>query len=270
MDPATLVGIGLAMGLFGGMLGIGGSLIMIPAMVFFYGENQHLYQSASMICNFCVAIASLLAHHKADALVPAVLWRMIPLAVLGILAGVALSNISFFSGRNSYLLARLFGGYLAAVAVYNALRLFRPPMPSINGSDPRAYQTPLLKIFSAGIGLITGLAAGLLGIGAGSVATPMQQFFLRLPLKRAMSNSASVIVGIAWIGAVYKTVTLPSHGIAMSESLIIAAYIIPTALIGGFLGGHLMHLMPRQIVRGFFIAVCVAGAWKLLTVAPAG
>jgi uncharacterized membrane protein YfcA len=48
--------------------------------------------------------------------------------------------------------------------------------------------------------MLTGGAAGLLGSGAGSVATPMQQFFLRMPLKRAMSNSASVIVGIAWIG----------------------------------------------------------------------
>lgn len=269
MDAVILIGIGLVMGLFGGMLGIGGSLIMIPAMVFFYDENQHLYQSSAMICNFCVAIASLLAHRKANTLVPAVLWRMIPAAIVGILAGVAVSNIPFFAGRNSYLLARLFGTFLAYVAVYNTWRMFRPPMPKVNDDDPSFYQTPFRKCISTAIGVATGLTAGLLGIGAGSIATPMQQFFLHLPLKRAMSNSASVIVGIAWIGAIYKTATLPQHGIAISESLKIAALVVPTALLGGFWGGHLMHLLHRQLVRGIFIGVCVLGAWKLLTVAPA-
>jgi uncharacterized membrane protein YfcA len=269
VDAGVLVGIGLVMGVFGGMLGIGGSLVMIPAMVWFYGENQHLYQSSAMICNFCVALASLLAHRKAEAFVPAVMWRMIPAAIVGILLGVGLSNIALFSGRNSYLLARLFGTFLAYVGAYNLWKMFRPPLPSVNGSDPTLYQTTLLKSISASIGMLTGVAAGLLGIGAGSVATPMQQFFLRMPLKRAMSNSASVIVGIAWIGAIFKTATLPQHGIAISESLKIAAMIVPTALVGGFLGGHLMHLLPKQLVRGLFITVCVFGAWKLLTVEPA-
>ncbi len=40
------------MGLFGGLLGLGGSTIMIPALVMVFGENQHLYQAAAMICNF--------------------------------------------------------------------------------------------------------------------------------------------------------------------------------------------------------------------------
>jgi uncharacterized protein len=269
VNPLELMGIGLTMGVFGGMLGIGGSLIMIPAMVWFYGENQHLYQSAAMICNFFVAAASILAHRKAEAIVPAVLWRMIPAAIAGVLLGVWLSNIALFEGPNSYLLARLFGAFLAYVAVYNTWKMFRPPLPSVDGSDPSLYQTTLLKSISASIGMITGTAAGLMGIGAGSVATPMQQFFLRMPLKRAMSNSASVIVGIAWLGAIFKTATLPPHGIAIAESLKIAAWVCPTALLGGYLGGHLMHLLPRELVRGMFIAVCVFGAWKLLTVPPA-
>lgn len=269
MDFAILLGIGLVMGLFGGLLGIGGSLIMIPAMVLFYGENQHLYQASAMLCNFCVAAASLLAHRKAETLVPSVLWRMIPAAIVAIIAGVTISNISFFEGRNSYLLARLFGAFLAYVAVYNIVRMFRPPMPIPNGDDLSIYQTPFKKWMAAVTGIVTGLAAGLLGIGAGSVSTPMQQFFLRMPLKRAMSNSASVIVGISWIGAIYKNATLPQHNIAIVESLKIVAIVIPTALVGGFWGGHLMHLLPKNLVRGLFIAVCVFSAWKLLTVQPA-
>lgn len=270
MDPVTLIGIGLMMGLAGGMLGIGGSIVMIPALVLFFGENQHLYQSSAMICNFFVAVSSIIAHRKAETLVPAVLWRMIPAAIAGIIAGVALSNLRFFSGGNSYLLARFFGAFLLAVAVYNVTRFFALPMPSVSGSDPDAYQTPLLKAISAGIGAVTGLAAGLLGIGAGSLATPMQQFFLRLPIKHAMSNSAAVIVGISWVGAIYKTATLPQHGIPVIDAIKIAALVIPSGLLGGFLGGKLMHILPRHLVRSLFILVCVLGAWRLLTVAPGG
>ena len=69
-------------------------------------------------------------------------------------------------------------------------------------------------------------------------------------------------------GAIFKAVTLPQHGVAITESLKIAAWVCPTALVGGFLGGHLMHFLPRNLVRGLFIAVCVWGAWKLLTVTP--
>ncbi|NIA17514.1 MAG: sulfite exporter TauE/SafE family protein, partial [Planctomycetes bacterium] len=39
----TYILIGLSMGLAGGLLGIGGSVVMIPTMFFVFGENQHLY-----------------------------------------------------------------------------------------------------------------------------------------------------------------------------------------------------------------------------------
>ena len=58
MDYFVLVMIGLVMGVFGGLLGIGGSAVMIPAMIIFFKGNQHLYQSSAMICNFFVAVSA--------------------------------------------------------------------------------------------------------------------------------------------------------------------------------------------------------------------
>jgi uncharacterized membrane protein YfcA len=98
----------------------------------------------------------------------------------------------------------------------------------------------------------------------------MQQLLLRVPLKSAMSNSATIILSISWVGAIYKTATLHHHGIAIADSLKIAALIIPTGLLGGFIGGHLMHKLPRELVRSLFILVCIFGAWRLLTVSPGG
>lgn len=41
MQIAGLLAIGLAAGIFAGMFGIGGGLIIVPALVLFYGLSQH-------------------------------------------------------------------------------------------------------------------------------------------------------------------------------------------------------------------------------------
>ena len=268
MDIVIFIGIGLVMGLFGGMLGIGGALVMVPALVLFFGENQHLYQASAMTCTFFVAIAASVVHRKAKILVPGALWQMIPGAIVGVLAGVALSNVRYFAGANSYLLARFFGAFLVYVAGYNIWGLYRPIEEDGSGEPNGIYKTPKGKWYSAGIGVLTGLASGFLGIGAGTVVTPLMQFLLGFPLKRAMSNAATIILSISWIGAIYKTATLPPHGVSIAQSLHIAAWVIPSAILGGYWGGHLMHRLPRLWVQLLFIAVCVLSAWKLLTVQP--
>jgi uncharacterized membrane protein YfcA len=69
--------------------------------------------------------------------------------------------------------------------------------------------------------------------------------------------------------------SLGSHGVQFSlfagdsgvvASLKIAAFVVPTGLVGGYIGGHLMHRLPRNWVRAAFIAVVLLGAYKLLTV----
>jgi uncharacterized membrane protein YfcA len=274
MDYITLSAIGLTMGFFGGLLGIGGSAIMIPAMVFSFGENQHLYQASAMICNFVVGASSTLAHRKAKALHKPVLKMMIPMALIGIVVGVTWSNSTMFSEGNSYFLARTFGVFLVYVAVFNMHTLIRSLKHKKKKIrlDREIRDMPWL---SGIIGLGTGLAAGLLGIGAGTIATPIQQLVLRMPMRRAMSNSAVTIMSIAWLGALYKNATLGRHGISFEVfpmdnpvwiSLKIAAIVAPTAFLGGFLGGHMMHKLPKNVVRGVFIVIVVLAAIRLLTV----
>jgi len=43
-----LVAIGLVTGIMAGMLGIGGAIIMIPALAFFLGFSQHMAQGTSL------------------------------------------------------------------------------------------------------------------------------------------------------------------------------------------------------------------------------
>ena len=263
MDYLIFLVIGVLMGLFGGLLGIGGSIIMIPSLVFLYGENQHLYQASAMICNFFVGLGAVLVHRKADVLVGDVVKWLVPFAALGIIIGVGISNSSVFAREKSYLLARLYGVFALYVVVYNLL-MFRRGRGGTDGFDlSRTHNSVFLTILC---GVLTGMLAGLLGIGGGVVCVPLQQFFLKMPLKRAISNSAATIASISLFGAFYKNVTLGSHGIAMAESLKVAACVIPGALVGAFLGGHAMHKLPVNLVRAVFIVLCILACYKLLTV----
>jgi uncharacterized membrane protein YfcA len=47
-DFVLLALIGLAAGIFGGMVGLGGGVIMIPAMIYFLGMNQISAQGTSL------------------------------------------------------------------------------------------------------------------------------------------------------------------------------------------------------------------------------
>jgi len=44
----TLVIIGLSAGILSGLLGVGGAIIMVPALVFFFGMTQHQAQGTSL------------------------------------------------------------------------------------------------------------------------------------------------------------------------------------------------------------------------------
>jgi uncharacterized membrane protein YfcA len=47
-DIVILIIIGLTAGVVSGMLGVGGAIIMVPALVFFFGMTQHQAQGTSL------------------------------------------------------------------------------------------------------------------------------------------------------------------------------------------------------------------------------
>lgn len=263
MDYLIYAGIGLVMGLFGGLLGIGGSVVMIPAMVIIFKGNQHLYQAAAMICNFFVAISAAFVHKKAKILVIDVIKWLVPAGLVGILAGVWLSNAEFFAGANHRNLTRVFGVFMVYVAVYNVFKLYKDS-GDVDGMDLSGVRrsSPLAML----IGGFTGLFGGLLGMGGGTVCTPMQQLLLKMPLKRAISNSSALIASTALVGALYKNITLSQHGIAVADSVRIAVVVIPTAIVGAAFGGRLMHKLPKNVVRVVFIGLVILAAYKMLTI----
>ncbi len=257
--------IGLLAGLLGGLLGVGGSVIIIPALILYLshagggyrGSSQHLIQAAAMICNVFVAAPAVLAHYRAGAIMKSVVVWMIPSALLGIVLGVAASNTSAFARENGAYLAMILAGFLVYVAVYNTVRIFsKTDLQS--GFDENRRPAPGSVV---AVGIPMGLVAGLLGIGGGALCVPMQQMLLKIPLRRAIANSATTIVCVAAIGALYKNLTLSGHDVSITDSVRLAAMLIPTAVLGSYLGGKLTHILPRKTLRIVFVVFMATVAW---------
>ncbi len=106
----------------------------------------------------------------------------------------------------------------------------------------------------------TGIAAGLLGIGGGIVAVPLQRRFLNIPLRQAIANSATLIIAISFVGATAKNYAYAMQNGGGLDALILAAVVVPTAIAGSMTGSQLTHKLPIRLLKGIFIVVLLIAA----------
>ncbi len=264
MEYVWLTVTGLVAGILGGLLGIGGSVVMIPAMTLIFagrGTNIHQYQAAAMIINFVLMVPAVWRHHRAGAVYWRV-WRGVgPAALAGIIAGVLLSRTGLFTGGNERYLRMVFGLFLLYVAGDNLRKLLGRRKTEGLSREAAGRIATWKKL---AVGAPMGVVAGLLGIGGGSLAVPALQVGLRLGLRNAIATSSATILSIAWLGAILKNAALGDDG-TVARSLVLAGVLAPTAILGAALGGHLTHRLDLRIVRAVFIALMLAAAWKMLS-----
>ena len=264
MDFLILAAIGLVAGLLGGMLGVGGSIVMIPAMTEAFGPQQHLYQAAAMIVNFFVVVPAAILHWRAGAVMGQVVRRMAPLAVMAVVLGVLASEWPGFRGSGQTYLMIIFGVFIAYVASRHARILLRLQAETVAGRcfDPKrdGWRAGLLA------GMPTGFAAGLLGIGGGTLCVPLQSRMLGVPLRSAIGNSATTIVMLSCIGAVSKNYALATRHpeYALIDSLQLAGALIPTAFLGSLIGSRLTHRLPLRALRLILVVFLTVAAVRMV------
>ncbi len=254
-DVIILLVLGLAAGALGGMLGIGGSIIMIPVLTIVLRHDIHLAQAVAMIINVCVSLPAMLQHHRAGAVKWKIVGRMIIPATAFILIGVEVGN-----RIDASRMQQVFGVFLIYVAIDNIWRILRkkPESPEDQARDD------WLRV--GAVGAFMGFWAGLLGVGGGIVAVPLLQKLCRLPLRQCIATTAACMCFSATFGAIRKNLALADLGQEISQSLWIAAFLAPTAVLGGLFGGKLTHVLPLNFVRAAFILLLVWSAAELLGV----
>lgn len=251
-------------GTLGGLLGIGGGVVMVPAVNLVFGENFHVAVAASLFCMVFLALSSAYGHWKNGYILENVLWELVPIAAVSAVVGVYLGSYVL----PGWALNLLFAAFLAHI-VYKSLRkLLRPgeeAEPVDRFTKPNRWIIPV-------IGAAMGLSCGILGIGGGVVAVPALHFFLKLPLKNAVANSSATILFSAAIAAVVKlaavngmTVTLETGELATlswQQPIVIGLLMAPLALVFGRLGSHLTKISPTRLVRAVFVVVAIWACYK--------
>ena len=255
-DIVILVIVGAAAGSFGGLLGVGGSVIMIPAMALLLGArvwfDQHVAQAAAMCVNVAVAIPAALRHSKAGALRTDLMKWMLPAALVSIVAGVLLSNT-----LPAQTLARVFALFLVYVVVDGLIKFVR------NRPDPAESRSTVTPVRGSAVGVAMGGFAGLLGIGGGAIAVPTALVVCRLPLRQAIAASAATMAMTAGVGAVLKLATLHEVERDWMHALIVALVLAPSALLAGRFGAGLTHALPLRLIRAIFILVMALAALEM-------
>jgi uncharacterized membrane protein YfcA len=217
-SPLTATVIGLLAGAFSAFLGVGGGLIMVPAMVYLLRVRQHRAHGTSLAVILPAALVGVYRYQQAGHIE----WRLvIPLAVGGVLGALVGASVANALGAGS--LKRLFGLF---VVVTGLLMMAVPP--------GFARHTTLVGAGAglgliALVGLIAGVVSGLLGVGGGIVMVPAIAFLLGRDQHVAQGVSLAVIIPVsisgAWIHA-RKGNVIPPLALWLSVGGVIGAAVV--------------------------------------------
>ncbi|MDP7029481.1 MAG: sulfite exporter TauE/SafE family protein [Phycisphaerales bacterium] len=259
-EIAVLIGIGLVAGSLGGLLGIGGGIVMIPAISFLLHRDIHLAQAASMNVIFFVAAPAAIRHWREGGVRREVVVRLLPFAMVAVVIGV---TASIWIPKEE--LSLIFGLFLIYVFYENLRRLI-----GFGAAVGESAARPKVTWPRGGfVGSVAGFGAGLLGIGGGLITVPVTQLVCRCPLRECIACSSAVMCLTSVVGAIYKDVTLadvPGIGddVYWYTPLGISVWLIPTCLVGSWFGAKATHVLPIGVVRGVFLVIVALSALKML------
>jgi len=113
LDAVIALGVGLSAGLYAGLLGVGGGIIMVPALVLALGQDQQVAQGTSLLVIIATAVAGTAASSRRGLLDrPLVLT----LGIAG-MVGAGVGALVAVRVLDETTLRRVFGAVLILIAV---------------------------------------------------------------------------------------------------------------------------------------------------------
>ena len=238
--------VGLALGLVGG----GGSILTVPALIYGLGLQPHAAVTASLALVGLIAAVGAVGHMRHGSVRFDVALRFGLPGIVGTQLGARLSRL--VSDR---LLLTLFAFVMIAAAVSLARRDSRrskegaAPAPA-PGDAHAPYTGGWLKMSLAGV--FVGLMTGFFGVGGGFVIVPALGLVVGLPTRQAVATSLVVIV-INCISAL-----LGHLGQGGTFPLLLLTLFAAAGFAGSSLGARLAGRWSERTLSRVF-AVLVAG-----------
>ncbi|HOA83283.1 MAG TPA: sulfite exporter TauE/SafE family protein [Thermodesulfovibrio thiophilus] len=238
--------IGLLAGCFGGLVGLGGGVVMIPLMVGVFKITQHRAHGTSLFALVFTGITGAVTYGMKGSV--DVIGSLI-LAVTAIFT--ARTGARFAHSLPEWKLKRAFGAFL----IFASLILIAKPYLA------HLYHfeiTGILKvIILLAIGVFAGFLAGMMGVGGGSVMVPALVLILNYGQHIAQGTSLLCMVPAGIVGA-YTHLRL---GNVIKELL---PGLIAGIIIGTYVGSNIAHALSDAYLRIIFALIITFTGIKYL------
>ena len=240
-DAAVLLALGLVIGLLIGLLGAGGTVLTVPALVYLADLPVDAAVATSLVLVVLSAVSGLVGHGSSGR----VQWRDgLLFGGLGSIGAVVGSRLS------AAVPDRVLLGLFSVVLLAAAAAMLRDRTDHGPGRRRPWWQVALL---AAGVGLLTGF----FGVGGGFLAVPALVLALGLPLERATATALVVIV----VNAMVALAARGGDGVDLAAT----AWTGVGAVVGGAGGALAAHRVPTTALRRAFGLLLVVTAVVVLT-----
>lgn len=240
--------LGVGVGIFGSLVGVGGGLILIPIFVMFM--TPQIFQTAqqaigtSLFAVLLNAISGTYAYLRQKKVFLHAAIRFGLATVPGAFLGSYISN--YFNGP---VFSACFGVFLMCMA---AIMFFKKKAKSAEDFNPKTfkYNQSIGIVLSCGVGFISSI----LGVGGGVIHVPMMISLLAFPPHVATATSTCVLGISSFIGVISHTM--------LNHILWVPALTIGFgAMIGAQIGAKIAKkTKPRMLIVLLCTTMVIVGA----------
>lgn len=230
--------IGLLAGIFGGLVGLGGGIVMIPLLTLLHKLSQRQAHATSLVAVVFTGLAGTITYASkasVDFFAAFILAAAaIPMARLGALYCHALAE---------HHLKRSLGGLMVFVSLLLLLKPYLLPH-----AVPLTGWPKILTLLATG--LFTGFISGMMGVGGGGIMSAAMVIFAGMSQYAAQGSALLAMIPTGGLGA-YTHWKLGN----VEERLVPG--LVGGVLLGTFLGGSLALIMPESQLRTVFAVVII-------------
>jgi uncharacterized membrane protein YfcA len=255
-----LAAIGIVAGFLAGYLGIGGGLVMVPALTWLFGRDPvtaplavHMAVATSLSTMLVTSLSSIIAHQRRGAVLWQTVLRMTPGLLLGAVVGAWLAD-----RLQTQQLALVFGLF----ALVAGLQLILDRRPQAHRPLPGWQST-------GAVSSLIGLISSMVGVGGGSMTAPWLMWH-GVRAQSAVATAAACGYPIALAGTASFVVLGNGAGSGAGSgtlgyvSLQAFAGIAVFSMLTAPLGAAAVHRSPPALVRRLFGGMMLLVALKML------
>jgi uncharacterized membrane protein YfcA len=240
LDLLLGFGIGLSLGLLGG----GGSILTVPALVYLVGQSPQAAVTTSLAIVGANSALGVFFHNMEGTCN----WRVALIFGAGGMAAAYLAaGLSKFFSPAALMIT--FALLMILIGVYMLAQRDRVTQ----AKNPNHPNWPLVALGGIAVGLLTGL----LGVGGGFLIVPALVLLVGLPMSQAVGTSLIVIAANSFAG-------LAGHISTPGFDLNLTLTFVAAGLAGTFSGSRLANKLPASRLRQAFAVFVIILAVFLL------